>query len=44
MQDQAGGAAVLAGFEGELQGRALAEKMPLRRGKHPMLVGKRKQN
>jgi hypothetical protein len=41
MQDQACGAAILAGFEGELHGRALVEEMPFRGGKHPMLVGER---
>ena len=41
MQDQAGGAAVLARLEGELHGRALVEKMPFRGGKHPVLVGER---
>src|SRR5271168_1171724 len=40
MQDQACGAAILAGFEGELQRGALVEKMPFRGWKYPRLVGK----
>src|SRR5476649_2661356 len=34
MQDQAGGSAILAGFERELRARAFIEKMPFRNWKH----------